>query len=84
MHGPSGSARGHDALRKVFASMFIEFTKPGTTFEMKQQIYDGEIGFIVWSAETVDNMYELGTDTFVVRGGKIVGQTFTAKVTPKH
>jgi hypothetical protein len=35
------------------------------------------------SAETVDNVYEMGTDTFVVRDGKIVAQSFTGKVTPK-
>jgi len=30
-----------------------------------------------------DNVYELGTDTFVVRDGKIVAQSFTGKITPK-
>ena len=29
------------------------------------------------------SMNELGTDTFVVRDGKIVAQSFTDKVTPK-
>ncbi len=43
----------------------------------------GEVAYIVWSAETADNAYELGTDTFVVRDGKIVAQTFAAKATPK-
>ena len=28
-------------------------------------------------------MYEMGTDTFVVRDDKIVVQSFTDKVTPK-
>jgi ketosteroid isomerase-like protein len=84
MHTPAGTARGHAALRQVFVNMFSEFARPTTTFQMKQQIYDGEIGFIVWSAETDDNVYELGTDTFVVRDGKIVSQTFVAKMTPKH
>jgi hypothetical protein len=29
-------------------------------------------------------MYELATDTFVVRDGKIVAQSFTGKITPKR
>ena len=50
---------------------------------MKKQIVDGETAFIVWSAETADNVYELGTDTFVVRNGKIVTQTLAVKVVSK-
>ena len=34
-------------------------------------------------AETADNVYELATDTFVVRDGKIVTQTFVGKLVPK-
>ena len=39
--------------------------------------------YILWTAETADNIYELGTDTFVVQNGKIVVQSFTGKTTPK-
>ena len=44
---------------------------------------DGEIAFIRWSAVTADNTYELGTDTFLVRDGKIVAQTYAEKTSPK-
>ena len=44
---------------------------------------EGEYAYIVWSGETPDNIYELGTDTFVVREGKIVAQSFASKITPK-
>ena len=33
---------------------------------------------------TAGNVYEIGTDTFVIRNGKIVAQTFAAKITPRH
>jgi hypothetical protein len=29
----------------------------------------------VWKAETVDNRFEPGTDTFIVENGRIVTQT---------
>jgi len=32
---------------------------------------EGEGAYIVWKAQTVDNTDELGTDTFIVRVGKI-------------
>jgi hypothetical protein len=50
---------------------------------MKQQFIDGDHAYILWSAETADNVYELATDTFVIRNGRIVAQSFTSKVTPK-
>jgi hypothetical protein len=43
----------------------------------------GEYGYILWTAETADNVYEIATDTFVVRDGKITAQSFTGKITPK-
>jgi ketosteroid isomerase-like protein len=83
MFRPDGPLRGVDAIRPLFQMLIAEFGKPGTTFSMKQQSVDGEHAYILWTAETADNVYELGTDTFVVRDGKIMAQSFTAKITPK-
>ena len=78
-----GPLRGVNAIRPLFQAMVAEFGKPGATFSMKQQFVDGVHAYILWSAETADNVYELGTDTFLVRDGKIVAQSFTGKVSPK-
>jgi ketosteroid isomerase-like protein len=78
-----GPLRGVNAIRPLFQAMVAEFGKPGATFSMKQQLVEGDHAYILWSAETADNVYELGTDTFVVRDGKIVAQSFTGKITPK-
>ena len=80
---PSGLVR-RDELANLFTGLFAEFSKPGTTFSMQYQVVEGEIGFIVWSAETADNNYEFATDTFVIRDGKIATQTFAAKISPKR
>jgi len=37
----------------------------------------------LWTAETADNSYDLATDTFVVQGGKILAQSFAAKIRSK-
>jgi len=79
-HGP---LHGPDAIRPLFQQIIAEFAKPGATFNMKQQFVEGDHAYILWTAETADNVYELGTDTFVVRDGKIVAQSFTGKITPK-
>jgi ketosteroid isomerase-like protein len=75
--------RGADAIKPFFQAMIAEFGKPGTIFSMKQQLVEGDYAYIQWTAETADNVYELGTDTFVVRDGKIVAQSFAGKITPK-
>ena len=80
---PAGPLRGEDAIRPLFQAMIAEFGKPGAAFTMKQQFIEADYAYIHWTAETADNVYELGTDTFVVRDGKIVAQSFTSKMTPK-
>ena len=80
---PDGPLRGTDAIRPFFQAVLAEFGKPGTTFSMKQQSVEGDYAYILWSAETADNVYEVGTDTFVVRDGKIVAHSFAGKITPK-
>jgi hypothetical protein len=51
---------------------------------MLRQEVDGDTAYIVWTAETADNRFELATDTFIVRDGKIVTQTFAGKISPKQ
>lgn len=80
---PDGVRRSRQERSDFFSTLFAEFAKPGMSFSMDQQVVDGEIAYITWSAETADNTYELGTDTFLIRNGKIVTQTFAAKTTPK-
>ena len=78
-----GPLRGADEIRPLFQAMIAEFEKPGAVFSMKQESVEGEYAYILWAAETADNVYEMATDTFVVRDGKIVAQSFTGKITPK-
>jgi ketosteroid isomerase-like protein len=80
---PNGPLRGPDAIRPFFQAMIAEFAKPGSAFSMKQQFVEGDYAYILWTAETADNVYELGTDTFVIRDGKIVVQSFAGKISPK-
>jgi len=80
---PDGALRGLEAIKPLFQGMFAEFAKPGATFSMQRQSVEGDYAYILWSAETADNVYEMGTDTFVVRDGKIVAQSLAGKITPK-
>jgi ketosteroid isomerase-like protein len=80
---PTGALKGPGEIRPLFQTLVAEFSKPGASFTMHQRCVEGEHAYIVWTAETADNSYELATDTFVIRNGKIAAQSFAAKVTPK-
>ncbi len=81
---PNGPLRGPDAIKPLFQNLIAEFAKPGAVFTMKQQFVQDGYAYILWTAETADNVYELGTDTFVVQNGQIVAQSFTGRIKPKH
>jgi ketosteroid isomerase-like protein len=79
-----GPLKGPDRIRPLFQALFSEFAKPGSSFTMQQRLIEGDHAYIIWTAETADNSYEFATDTFVVRNGSIVAQSFAAKVKPKR
>jgi SnoaL-like domain len=81
---PGGPLRGRGAIKPFFQGLISEFFKPGAAFSLRQQNADGDYAYILWTAETADNTYEAATDTFIVRNGKIVAQSFAAKITPKR
>ena len=83
MFTPDGPLSGVNAIRPLFEGLLAEFAKPGSSFELKHQSIKGDYAYILWTAETADNNYDLATDTFVVQNGKIVAQSFTAKILPK-
>jgi ketosteroid isomerase-like protein len=81
---PTGPLRGIPAIKPIFQAIFAEFGQPGTSFVLHQRWVEGNYAFILWAAETADNHYDAATDTFVVQDGKIVAQSFGAKITPKR
>ena len=74
--------RGKAEIRSGFESLLADLP-PGSTMEVSKQIVEGEIAYIVWSGESEKLRIPFATDTFVVRDGKIVAQTFTAQMEEK-
>jgi ketosteroid isomerase-like protein len=81
---PLGALKGPAAMRPVFETIFTEFGKPGTSFSLTHRSVDGDYAYILWSAETADNVYEMGTDTFVMLNDQIVLHSFALKTRAKH
>ncbi len=68
--------RGVAEIRGFFDG-FLKSVKPGfwEAFKLRAQSVDRDVAYIVWEAKP---FVSLATDTLVVRGRKIVAQTFTA------
>jgi hypothetical protein len=80
---PMGVVKGLTALRGFFGQICKEFADPKAVFNLESKVIEGEVAYITWSADTSANSYSFGTDTFVIRDGKFVAQTFAGVVTPK-
>ncbi len=79
---PDGASRGLAAIRPFF-EYCVDVLPPGSDFQMIKQVIEGEVAYIVWKAESAKVSVSLGTDTFIVRDGKIVLQTFAIALEEK-
>lgn len=68
--------RGVKEIRGFFDG-FLQSVKPGfwEAFKINAQAVDRDVAYLVWEAPP---FVRLATDTLVIRGGRIVVQTFTA------
>jgi hypothetical protein len=44
---------------------------------------EGEVAYIIWHAKCASADIVFGTDTFIIRDGKIAVQTFAVKIEPR-
>ena len=76
--------RGVDDIKAAYAGLLEGVFKPGTyDFTMDRTEVVDDVAFVVWHAVCAETNIPLGTDTFLIRDGKIAIQTFAAKFDPK-
>ncbi len=82
---PNGEVlRGRAQIRTIFETFIEEMSSPRSSFRMVHEVVEGQIAFLSWTAESAINLYDLGTDTFVVRDGIIRAHTFAVHSRPRH
>jgi hypothetical protein len=79
-----GVLEGIDSIRKFYTDVTSNILPPGSNFKISRQEVRGQTAYIVWSAESKNYRFPLGTDTFFIKDGKIIAQTFAAKIEPKN
>ena len=71
---------GRQAIRGFFARLVPLFPRQQSRLDLDRMVIDGELAFIVWHATTPVVKVTLGTDTFVLKHGKIHRQTFVGQM----
>lgn len=69
----AGVARGKEDIRAVFAKLLADL--PDAAWDLKTQVFDGDVLFLEWAADSAANRVDDGVDTFVFREGMIWAQT---------
>lgn len=71
-----GYVKGLKEIRKQFEIVYKDYFPPATTnLKVKTVTIVGEVAYLTWETSRTD----FTTDTYIVRDGKIVAQTFAAK-----
>ena len=78
-----GVFKGRSEIEELFTGLFEEFEKDPTTLEVDEMIVENDFGYLLWHAETPENVYEFCTDTFYIPAGTIQFQSFAGKIEPK-
>lgn len=70
---PGGVKRGKAGIREAFTALLADV--PSATWDLRTQIYEGDILFLEWGAVSAATRVDDGVDTFVFRDGQIRVQT---------
>ena len=78
---PAGVARGKYGIREAFAKLLDDL--PDAAWDLKSQIFDGDLLFLEWAADSAVDRVDDGVDTFLFRDGMIRAQTLRYTPHPK-
>jgi hypothetical protein len=72
--------KGSTEIRTFFTALMPQFPKQGTVIELDKMTVVDDLLFIVWRANTPTLRVSLGSDTILVKQGKIHRQTFVGQM----
>lgn len=73
---PGKTYKGLKAIRENFVQAFKAFPTDENPLTLKKMVIEQDVGYIIWQARTSSMNLRFATDTFVIRDGKIVRQTY--------
>jgi ketosteroid isomerase-like protein len=79
---PGATYRGLEEIRDNFEKAFAAFPRDRSTFHLDTAVVVNDVAYILWRADTPTFHLTYATDTFIIRNGKIVRQTYAGVAEP--
>lgn len=79
---PDGTYTGPEQIRGFFRALMQHFPTGASTLQLDQTAFHGDLVYFTWHAKTPTLVVRFATDTMIVRGGKILTQTFAGMLEP--
>ena len=79
---PDRTFKGLTEIRENFVGAFSAFPKDSTTMKLHKSVVTQDVAYIIWEAAGPKVKISYGTDTFIIRDGKIVRQTYAGVAAP--
>jgi ketosteroid isomerase-like protein len=73
---PDATFKGLEQIRKNFEDAYRKFPTNKTVFKLNKRVIDRDVAYILWQAKTPTFNLTYATDTFIIRNGKIIIQTY--------
>jgi hypothetical protein len=80
---PDRTYKGLKDIRDNFVSAFTAYPKDATTMQLNKSVVQRDVGYILWEATAPKVRLSYGSDTFVIRDGKIISQTYAGVSAPR-
>ena len=80
---PTETFKGLDEIRGAFVNAFKAYPQDQSSLKLVKSVVERDVAYIIWEADAPAFTLEMGSDTFIIRNGKIIRQTFAAVTTPK-
>jgi ketosteroid isomerase-like protein len=77
---PAATYTGLKEIKAFFAELVKYFPKHKTIFELDKTVIENDMIYIIWHAKSPSAIVAFGTDTFVIKDGKIHQQTYAAQL----
>ncbi len=73
---PDTTYKGLEAIRQNFIQAFKAFPSEVNPLTLQKSVVELDVGYILWKASTPQLELIFATDTFIIREGKIIRQTY--------
>lgn len=80
---PDATYSGLEEIRQNFINAFKAFQTGNSKLTLNHSKVVKDVGYILWEADTPQMTLNYATDSFIIRKGKIIRQTYAGVAVPK-